>query len=63
MKRGFEENVPKFRPRVRLGRALEEQVAEAQELAAAESGPQPSPIEDLPCPPRCAIRLGERVTF
>ena len=30
MKRGFQENVPKVRPRVRLGQALDEQVAEAQ---------------------------------
>ena len=37
MKRGFEENVPKVRPRVRVGRALDEQVAQARELAAAES--------------------------
>ena len=37
MKRGFEENVPKVRPRVRLGQALDEQVAEAQQVAAAES--------------------------
>ena len=37
MKRGFEENVPKVRPRLRVGRALDEQVAQARELAAAES--------------------------
>ena len=37
MKRGFEENVPKVRPRVRLGRALDEQYAEAQEAGASES--------------------------
>src|SRR3989454_2684183 len=37
MKRGFEENVPKVRPRVRVGRALDEQVAQAREVAAAES--------------------------
>ena len=37
MKRGFEENVPKVRPRVRVGRALDEQVAQARELAATES--------------------------
>ena len=37
MKRGFEENVPKVRPRVRMGRALDEQFEEAQQVAAAES--------------------------
>src|SRR5882762_1303794 len=37
MKRGFEENVPKVRPRVRLGQALDEQVDEAQQVAAEES--------------------------
>jgi len=48
MKRGFEENVPKFRPRVRLGRALDEQVAEAQQLAAEESAaPDPSSLPPL----------------
>src|SRR5438552_15626778 len=41
MKRGFEENVPKVRPRVRLGRALDEQFAEAQEVAALESAAPP----------------------
>ena len=44
MKRGFEENVPKVRPRVRLGRALDEQVAEAQQLAADESAETSAPL-------------------
>jgi len=30
MKRGFEENVPRVRPRVRLGRALDETGVEAE---------------------------------
>jgi chromosome segregation ATPase len=35
--KGFEENIPKVRPRVRLGRALDEQVAEAKQVAVEES--------------------------
>jgi hypothetical protein len=53
MKRGFEENVPKVRPRVRLGRALDEQLSEAQDLAAQESaGPPIAPaLETQPPEP------------
>ncbi|HEX4381381.1 MAG TPA: hypothetical protein VH083_00450, partial [Myxococcales bacterium] len=53
MKRGFEENVPKVRPRVRLGRSLDEQLAEAQDLAASESsGPPIAPaLETQPPEP------------
>ena len=43
--KGFEENIPKVRPRVRLGRALDEQVAEAKEVAAAEVAP---PVTEAP---------------
>src|SRR5437764_8876 len=43
MKRGFEENVPKVRPRVRLGQALDEQVAEAQQVAAGEASRERPP--------------------
>src|SRR5216683_7864190 len=39
MKRGFEENVPRVRPRVRLGRALDEDGAEVDD-AAPEDTPQ-----------------------
>ena len=46
MKRGFEENVPKIRPRVRLGHALDEQLEEAQQVAASES--VAPPIETAP---------------
>jgi len=46
MKRGFEENVPKVRPRVRLGQALDEQVAEAQQVAAEEAS-RPAPISPM----------------
>jgi hypothetical protein len=51
MKRGFEENVPKVRPKLRLGRALDEQVEEARQVAAAEiaeSGIAPDPAGQLP---------------
>ncbi len=44
MKRGFEENVPRVRPRVKLGRALDEQLSEAQNVAAEESGPPIAPV-------------------
>jgi hypothetical protein len=50
MSRGFEENIPKVRPRVRLGRMLDEQVAEAKEVAAAESV-APALPETEPTPP------------
>ncbi|HEY5678289.1 MAG TPA: hypothetical protein VIR81_15960, partial [Myxococcales bacterium] len=43
MTRGFEENVPRFRPRVRLGRALDEQLAQAEEVAQAEALAQSAP--------------------
>jgi len=58
MKRGFEENVPKVRPRVRLGRGLDEQVAEAEQVAAAEvaeSGIAPDPAGQLPLAPIAAV--------
>ena len=58
MKRSFEENVPKVRPRVRLGRALDEQVVEAQQVAAAEvaeSGIVPDPTAQLPLAPIAAV--------
>ena len=50
MKRGFEENVPKVRPRVRLGQALDEQVAEVAEArqVAAEESLLPIPITEVP---------------
>jgi len=48
MKSGFEENIPKVRPRVRLGRALDEQVAEAKEVAAAESVAPPVVVTEAP---------------
>src|SRR5713226_1786122 len=44
MKRGFEENVPRVRPRVKLGRELDEQLSEAQNVAAEESGPPIAPV-------------------
>src|SRR5713226_6119287 len=44
MKRGFEENVPRVRPRVKLGHALDEQLSEAQNVAAEESGPPIAPV-------------------
>jgi hypothetical protein len=50
MKRGFEENVPKVRPRVRLGRALDEQLAEAEQVAAEEERPAVA-ITEVPAPP------------
>src|SRR5882762_1793192 len=64
MKRGFEENVPKVRPRVRLGQALDEQVAEAQQVAAEESiaaapitgvAPAREPLPPPPTPIAAAI--------
>ncbi len=58
MKRGFEENVPKVRPKVRLGRALDEQVEEARQVAAAEiaeSGIAPDPAGQLPLAPIAAV--------
>ena len=51
MKRGFEENVPRVRPRVKLGRALDEQVAEAGTPPAAEPLPvEPPNVTALPDP-------------
>jgi chromosome segregation ATPase len=58
MKRGFEENVPKVRPRVRLGHALDEQVEEARQVAAtemAEAGIVPDPTPQLPLVPMAAV--------
>jgi hypothetical protein len=57
MKRGFEENVPRVRPRVRLGRALDDGGDESEEAPAenvAEAPPQlelASPMPDRE-PPR-----------
>ena len=64
MKRSFEENVPKVRPRVRLGHAFDEQVAEAEQMAeaqqvaaaeVAESGIAPDPASQLPLAPIAAV--------
>jgi len=64
MKRSFEENVPKVRPRVRLGHAFDEQVAEAEQMAeaqqvaaaeVAESGIAPGPASQLPLAPIAAV--------
>jgi len=53
MKRGFEENVPKVRPRVRLGSALDEQLAEAEQVAAEER--VRAAITEVPAPPEPAV--------
>ncbi len=49
MKRGFEENIPRVRPRVRLGRALDEGGAEVDDAA-----PEDTPQLELASPPEPA---------
>jgi hypothetical protein len=57
MKRGFEENVPRVRPRVRLGRAFDETGAEI-EGAAQDDTPDTAPQLELAASPE-AQRGGE----
>src|SRR5207245_4449485 len=48
MKRGFEENVPRVRPRVRLGRTLDETGAETEGGAAEDAAPGEPQLELAP---------------
>ena len=47
MKRSFEENVPKLRPRVRLGQAIDDAFSEAETVAREEAQEGPAPLSQL----------------